>query len=203
MSEAKFNPDGSPAEASAEMFDYYVAQLEAYLDGELDADEATAVRVRLSEEPGYAAALDRLHRERGDRVRAFESIEHYETDPAAAERLVAAARRLAGQPAVAEYLPSATARDYAWPLWTKVALGMAASVMVGFVGGLVGGYDFGAPQAQPNPTPLVSEDRTDPRIRGTWVYYDDQGKPQVQYEGSDPADMGLLPSDRTMEHAPR
>lgn len=193
-----FNPDGSPADASLEMFDFHVTQLEAYLDGELDADEAVAVRTRVAEEPSYAAALDRLHRERGDRVRAFEAIERHETDAAAADRVVAAARRMAREAA-----PAAGPRDYAWPLWTKVAIGMAACVMVGFVGGLAGGYDFGAPPAQPNPTPLVSEGRAAPQMRGTWVYYDQQGKPQVQYEGTDPADMMLLPTDRTMEPAPR
>lgn len=201
MSEEIFNPDAGSSEASVEMFDFYVAQLEAYLDGELSADEAAAVRTRLVEEPAYAAALDRLHRQRSDRLRAFENIEKYETDTAAAERVAAAARRLARQPAAAEYL--AEPRNYAWPLWTKVALGMAACVMVGFVGGLVGRYDIGSQPAQPNPTPIASQTQVGPQMRGTWVYYDDQGKPQVQYEGTDPAEMMLLPNDRTMEPAPR
>jgi anti-sigma factor RsiW len=199
MSEEMFNPDASPADASLEMFDFHLVQLEAYLDGELDSDEAMAVRTRLAEEPAYAAALDRLHRDRSDRVRAFESIESHETDADAAERLVASARRMTRQEAVLAAGP----RDYAWPLWTKVAIGMAACVMVGFVGGLIGSYDIGSTPARSQSTPVVSQSRVAPQMRGTWVYYDQQGKPQVQYEGTDPADMMLLPTDRTMEPAPR
>lgn len=209
MSEPDFHSDASPVDGAHEVLDVHVAQLEAYLDGELSADDAAAVRARVAEEPACAAALDRLHRERMNRVQAFEMIEAAEVDPASVGRLAAAARGAvhAGAPVPASATEDAS--DYSWPLWTKIAVGMAASIMVGFVGGLVGGYDFGSTPAQPNSTPISarSDSGTDsgaagssnvkPGGRGTWVYYDENGEPQVQFEGQSPAELRVLPFDRS------
>ena len=100
MSDAQDNiAGGQPQEAAqaanVELFDFYVAELEAYLDGELASEEASQVRRRLMQEEAYAAALGRLHACRIQRVEAYKRIEHEETDLEAAARIAASARRLA------------------------------------------------------------------------------------------------------------
>jgi anti-sigma factor RsiW len=151
MSDVDHNPNTGADAASVELFDFYVAQLEAYLDGELDAGEASQVRRRLMQEDAYAAALGRLHAQRIQRIEIYKHIEHDETDEQAAARIAAAARRIA----LKEQAP--VGGGGSWPTWTKVVFGMAACLLVGFGAGLVGVYDIGEPPAavQSNPVPEV------------------------------------------------
>ena len=125
-------------------FDFAVSELELYLDGELPADDAVAVRRRAAEDAAYAATLDRLHADRLDRAAAYDLIERGETEPAAADRVNAIARRLAsrGRPGL--------------PRWAKVVGGMAACVLVGFGMGYMGPFDTGPSPAVPNPTPYAT-----------------------------------------------
>src|SRR5690606_24441571 len=74
MSDPTENLTNPAGHADVEMFDFYVAQLEAYLDGELDAEEAAQVRRRLMQEEAYAAALGRLHAQRVQRMEVFRQI---------------------------------------------------------------------------------------------------------------------------------
>ena len=194
---------GTDPDESLAMFDFYVAQLEAYLDGELDADEAAAVRDRLGQEPTYAAALDRLHRERAQRVSVFEAIEHQEVDDAAVNRLMATARRLTLTGDESADVDTLEAEGRSWPLWVKVVSGMAACVLVGFAGGLVGGLDFGDTPARPNPTPMADSGRVRANNAGMWVYYNEEGEPSVRMKGQDPQEMGVLPTEPTVPQPPR
>jgi hypothetical protein len=171
MSDVQDNISGASEAGAAkvELFDFYVAQLEAYLDGELDAEEAQQVRRRLMQEEAYAAALGRLHSQRIQRIEAYKRIEHDETDSQAAARIAANARRLA----LHDSFRSTPAATHSWPTWAKVVFGMAACLLVGFAAGLVGTYDIGEAPAvgQSNPVPAAPADYTG------WVQFVD-GKPQ-------------------------
>lgn len=134
------------------LFDFYVEQLETYLDGELDPGEAADVRARLTEEPAYAAALERLRVARAARVEAFAETEASD-DEAAASRLYASARSLAqadAQPVANEAVAGRISLSARW-----IAGGIAACLFVGFTAGLLGRYDLGtAPDtATSNPVP--------------------------------------------------
>jgi hypothetical protein len=183
MSDAQdnINQAGHADAANVELFDFYVAQLEAYLDGELDSEEAQQVRRRLMQEEAYAAALGRLHSQRIQRIEAYKRIEHHETDAQAAARIAANARRLAVQ----DSFRSTPAATHSWPTWAKVVFGMAACLLVGFAAGLVGTYDVGEEPAigQSNPVPAAPGDYTG------WIQYVD-GKPQFRVpEGAQPLEM--------------
>ena len=141
MSDHLMHPDADEPGAG---FDFAVGELELYLDGELSADDAAAVRRRLSADPAYAAALERLHADRLVRAAAYDLIERHESDPAAADRVAAAARRLASRGRAGV------------PLWAKVAAGMAACVLVGFGMGYMGPFDTGTTPAVPSPTPYAA-----------------------------------------------
>ena len=199
---------GRDAGGRREQFDFYVAELETYLDGELDAAEAAAVRGRLSAEPAYAAALDRLHAERLARAAAFDFIERGENDPAAADRLAAAARQL-----------SLRARATGGvPRWAKIVGGMAACALIGFALGYAGGFDFGTPPAKPSPTPFAANsaagtDADNAVPQSGWVRYE-AGRPVLTLPEAGEADRPLrdprhpqlpqlIPVDRTFEHPPR
>ena len=137
------------------MFDFYVEQLETYLDGELPADEASAVRRRLAEEPAYAAALDRLGRDRRARVAALD----HDADPADAEAALRLTRRAAELAAIDR--PATTLRLA--PRW--LGLAAAAALLIAFGVGLLGGLDLArdrAPTAEvrSNPAPAVNANTT-------------------------------------------
>lgn len=155
----------APSTHDVELFDFYVAQLEAYLDGELTADEAVDVRRRLMQEDAYAAALGRLHAQRVQRLEVFKVIEKVETEDDAAARLAASARKLASE------------RTKAWPTWTKVAFGMAACILVGFAGGLIGEYNLGAEPADARSTPYTQQGESSKGLN--WVLMQD-GEPIMQ-----------------------
>lgn len=168
-------------EAGFALFDFYVAQLEAYLDGELSGAEALAVRQRLIQEEAYAAALGRLHAQRAQRAEAFAQIERGEVDEASAARVVARARKIVTrarlEPSAGPGLSVAAAGGRAWPTWAKVVGGMAACVLVGFGVGLIGSYDFGGEPVragQPTPYGEAGSDGT-----GRWVYLNADNQPQV------------------------
>ncbi len=190
MSDVKdINPSNEGADAaSVELFDFYVAQLEAYLDGELDTDEATEVRKRLMQEEAYAAALGRLHSQRIQRIEAYRRIEREETDLEAASRIAASARRLAVQD-----------RAYAagsWPTWTKLVFGMAACLLVGFAAGMIGVYDFGDEPIQGEARPLDPADSSATGEGARWVYIDENNQQQAVI----PAEPKAMP--RTLDHQP-
>lgn len=196
--------DGS-GDGGFELFDFYVAQLEAYLDGELSREEAVAVRQRLVQEEAYAAALGRLHAQREQRAEIFASIERDETTAEAAARITASARQMSLrgrlQPAAAAVAPAAPAAR-GWPLWAKVALGMAACILVGFGAGLVGVYDFGDAPAVPSPTQYAAGEQGE-GFTG-WVRYSN-GERVLELPAED-RPMGeprILPADRTSERPPR
>src|SRR5688572_15510704 len=171
---------GQADAASVELFDFYVAQLEAYLDGELDSEEAQQVRRRLMQEEAYAAALGRLHAQRIQRIEAYKRIEHVETDAQSAARIAANARRLALQ----QSFRSTPAATHSWPTWAKVVVGMAACLLVGFGAGLIGTYDIGEEPAvgQSNPAPVAP-------VEDGWVQYVN-GKPQFSVpEDAQPLEM--------------
>ena len=158
-------------------FDYYVAQLETYLDGELDASEAALVRQRLTEEPAYAAALERLHAERVARAAAFDYIERDEVDADAPGRITLAARKM-----------SLRERATGLPRWARIAGGVAACVLVGFGAGLMGPFDLGTSPAKPNSTPYAATDRPDATNVPVWVLYDENNQP-VRTRVAAPADL--------------
>ena len=137
------------------MFDFYVGQLEEYLDGELAPDDAAAVRRRLAEEPAYAAALDRLSGHRRLRVAALDPAGPPAEDDAAHERLTRAASSLC----------NASPRGAAPFAWHPLALAAAAALVVGFALGLLGGLDLSpAPDAPPTgPVTAASNPRPAPR----------------------------------------
>ncbi len=144
--------DASAEADGSGLFDFYVEQLETYLDGELQPDEVSQVRSRLAQEPAYAAALERLHRARATRVECF--CDESEADDAA-DRLCETARSLA-RSAASPVPPADRAtlgRISMSGRW--IAGGIAACLLVGFTAGLLGRYDFGtAPDpATSNPVP--------------------------------------------------
>ena len=158
----------SPAPASPEetvAFDFYVEELEAYLDGELEAAEATRVRQRLAEEPAYAASLARLQDHRRMRMACLDC--DGPVDEAAMSRLATCASDLCSQ-------RDEGGRWFIGPA-TRSWIGLAAAcLIVGFGIGSLSGLDLGQPPADavsnpvPNPdaTGLVSDtsdDRRDPR----------------------------------------
>src|SRR5688572_28994437 len=195
--------ESAPADAaSVELFDFYVAQLEAYLDGELDAEEASQVRRRLMQEEAYAAALGRLHAQRVQRVEAYQRIERVETDNDAATRIAAAARRMALQE---NATPGAAAPG--WPTWTKLVFGMAAYLLVGFGAGLVGVYDFGEAPPQITSKPVEPDG---PGLAGEdtgarWIYIDENNQQQavIPAEHRPMQSPVEQPPDRTLPTTPR
>jgi anti-sigma factor RsiW len=149
---------------SLKVFDFYVEQLETYLDGELSSDEAMAVRDRLNQEPAYAAALERLHRERRLRLDVMDTIEteHADEDAAAAERLRRSVAQMTGtapatEPAdrqVAGSVPARGGRFNRWQIGTALAACMVAAFFFGaFGGGFITGSD--PAQADSNTYPLA------------------------------------------------
>ncbi len=167
MSDPTENLTNPAGHADVEMFDFYVAQLEAYLDGELDAEEAAQVRRRLMQEEAYAAALGRLHAQRVQRMEVFRQIEQREVDPAAPTRLAASAKRMRLQ---AQLAPAGGGGS--WPTWTKVVFGMAACLLVGFGAGMIGTYNVGeSPTVAADPTPLPEV--ASPESFTGWVLYED------------------------------
>lgn len=149
----------APAEAGGSgLFDFYVEQLETYLDGELDEAEATVVRRRLAEEPAYAGALDRLHRARRLRVTAFVETCDVPEDAEAAERLRNAAHQMTVrarfEPPAAAALPHAAAAPRSINRWW-IGSAVAACMVVAFGLGLYGQFDRGIP-----PAPIQSNPRT-------------------------------------------
>ena len=161
MSDNAFNTsDSGPSEGELERFDFYVEQLETYLDGELDDREAEVVRQRLAEEPAYAAALRRLHRERDGRLDCFTACG---PDDAAVQRLMQSATAMVNAEASTEapaarteLKPTAaasrrTAFGLPMPLW-QIGSALAACVVIGFGLGVYGDFDLGTPPAQSNPT---------------------------------------------------
>lgn len=191
MSDTKDNPTDKASAADVELFDFYVAQLEAYLDGELNSEEAIAVRRRLMQEEAYAAALGRLHAQRVQRIEVFRQIERDETNDEAVVRLTDSARQLALQDRGA----------LAWPTWTKIVLGMAACLLVGFAGGLIGEYNVGTPPAPANPTPYATPGG-DEGFTG-WIRMEN-GKPIMELppESKPLQDLMYIP-DRTLPEQPR
>lgn len=186
-------PTNQPASAAdVELFDFYVAQLEAYLDGELDAQEAVDVRRRLMQEEAYAAALGRLHAQRVQRVEIFQQIEHKEIDESAASRLAASARTIAFR----------ERSKSNWPTWTKVAFGMAACLLVGFGAGWIGDLNTGRPPAIANPTPLPAPLGSTQGHTG-WVRLENgQVVMQLPAEQRPMRDLMLIP-DRTHQQPPK
>ena len=183
----------SASAADVELFDFYVAQLEAYLDGELNQQEAVEVRQRLMQEEAYAAALGRLHAQRVQRVEIFQQIERKEVDDRAASRVAASARSIAFQ--------ERTGRI--WPMWTKVAFGMAACLLVGFGAGWVGDLNTGRQPAIPAPTAYGPE--TSPAAgRNTWILYDENGEPILELPAQNRPlrDLMHIP-DRTQQQPPK
>src|SRR5690606_2918646 len=152
------------------MFDFYVAQLEAYLDGELDAEEAAQVLRRLMQEEAYAAALGRLHAQRVQRMAVFRQIEQGEGERAGSDCLTASPSwvRLEAQLAPA-------GGGGSWPTWTKVVFGMAACLLVGVGAGMIGTYNVGeSPAVAADPTPLPEV--ASPGSFTGWVLYEDGRK---------------------------
>ncbi len=149
---------------TGQAFDFYVEQLETYLDGELGHAEAATVRERLTLEPAYAASLARLQAQRHLR------IDHLcqPGDDEAAARLSHRASQLSSQN-VADSQPLRLATPRAW--W--LGLAAAACLLVGFGVGTFAGLDFGNPPApiMSNPLPeddnpnLVSNDSDDGEVR--------------------------------------
>jgi len=154
------SPNGT---TDADAFDFYVEQLECYLDGELDRDEAAKVRAKLSEEPAYAASLARLQSARRLRIETI-GLPGADDDQAAA-RLTACAANLCGCHADEGGPRLRISPGYRW----GVGLAAAASLAVGFLLGSLGGLDFGDPPAEAvsNPVPdqpsrgLVTDTRED------------------------------------------
>ncbi len=191
MSVSRDNPTQAASASDVELFDFYVAQLEAYLDGELNSEEAIAVRSRLMQEEAYAAALGRLHAQRVQRLEVFKHIEREETNQAAVVRLTDSARKL-------------TLHDRAgsrsWPTWTKVVFGMAACLLVGFGAGWIGVYDLGESPSQARPTPFPTNR---PEASGQWIYYDKNGVAQTALPGTGELFEPGMPEDKTTQTPPR
>ncbi len=164
--------DSRDPEAALPMFDFYVEQLETYLDGELDAVEAAGVRKRLTEEPAYAAALDRLHQQRQLRLDVLGQADHHEGDEVAAARLRACASRMSvagrlgyGDAAEAGDVMTATRGVSRWWIGSAVA----ACMLAAFSLGLYGRLDRGTPPAEVVSNPLP------PLPGNTMLITDDQG----------------------------
>lgn len=191
MSDTKDNATDKASAADVKLFDFYVAQLEAYLDGELNSEEAVTVRRRLIQEEAYAAALGRLHAQRVQRLEVFKQIEREETNDAAVVRLTDSARQLAVQGRGA----------LAWPTWTKIVFGMAACLLVGFAGGLIGEYNVGTPPVPPNSTPYTAPGGAE-GFTG-WVRMEN-GKPIMELppEKKPLQDLMYIP-DRTLPEQPQ
>lgn len=171
MSDHDFSVSPDSADDQAR-FDFYVEQLETYLDGELDEAEASTVRERLAQEPAYAAALDRIHRERDARMDLFSASA---PDDDAVRRLVANACALASSESPAAEIdrpfqineaatstPAPSKRrggglfGLGIPLW-QAGLAAAACVAVGFGVGIYGDFDKGQAPAISNPTPFSTD----------------------------------------------
>ena len=76
------------------MIEMEVEILEAYLDGELLAEDVTILRGRLAHEPELAAELEQLRLERSLRGSLFSS---FEADDGTVERVMARVRRETGR----------------------------------------------------------------------------------------------------------
>lgn len=178
--------------ADVELFDFYVAQLEAYLDGELNSQEAVDVRQRLMQEEAYAAALGRLHAQRVQRMEVFQNIERQEIDEVAASRLVVSARTIALRERA----------NHTWPMWTKIAFGMAACLLVGFGAGWIGDLNFGTTPSVPKPTPYAPG--TSPSAPSRWVLLDRNGDAVLEIPAQDRPlrDLMHIP-DRTQQLPPK
>jgi anti-sigma factor RsiW len=136
-------------------FDYYVEQLEQYLDGELEADEAKRVRTRLAEEPAYAASLARLQDQRRVRIDCL-CGERGGDDDAAVARLAMCASDLCSD-ATQETRKSGWFIGPAVRSWMGLA---AACLVVGFGIGSLGGLDFGTPPADAVSNPVPEQETT-------------------------------------------
>ncbi|MEM1012036.1 MAG: hypothetical protein AAGI46_07420 [Planctomycetota bacterium] len=144
MSDSNLSPStpDDQADASASgAFDFYVEQLETYLDGELEPAEAETVRQRLAQEPAYAASLARLKAQRHLRIDTLSQ----DGDDAAAARLNQCACALAA-PGEASPMRIGPAKHVWW-----LGLAAAACVMAGFGVGTFSGLDFGT-----SPAPIMS-----------------------------------------------
>lgn len=164
MSDATDSHSDSRDEALP-MFDFYVEQLETYLDGELDDAEAADVRKRLSEEPAYAAALDRLHHQRQMRLELFGQTNESEQDDLAAARLRACASRMCIEDQRA-YSRRAPGRSISrW--WISSAI--AACMVIAFGLGMYGRFDRGTTPGEITSNPM-------PKLEGNTMFItDDHG----------------------------
>ncbi len=142
-----------PADAGESgVFDFYVQQLETYLDGELDAAEAAVVRQRLSEEPAYAASLARLESSRRMRIDGFCAFGDNCNDDEAAQRLCKSASVLTTRETSTGQHAS---RHSTWWLGSAAAACVTVGLGIGFIAG-GGGLDFGTSPADPQGNPLPS-----------------------------------------------
>ena len=154
--DSSLNRDDPQAPEGSGVFDFYVDQLETYLDGELDEAEARAVRDRLAEEPAYAASLERLSRARRTRIEAIGDVCNHADDDLAAERIRAVARDFTSTGSLDGSTSQAWWRD-PWALRTAVA----ACIVGAFCLGLYGRYDTGpsgdrSPGVAGNPVPSLN-----------------------------------------------
>lgn len=124
------------------MIEMDVEYLEAYLDGELPAEDVNILRGRLAHEPELAAELEQLFQERSLRGSLFASFEA-DADDRAVERVMARVHGKAQNP-----------RRHVWLAHAMRLSGAAAACLaVGFLAGWLG---RSRPNVAQQPAPAVS-----------------------------------------------
>ncbi len=155
------DPAASPEAEETALFDFYVEELETYLDGELDEAEAAHVRARLAS--AYAAALDRLDQQRRCRCDALGALLHpaAANDEECAAKLSKEANRLCCEAAARDekVADAVVASRIGWDWW-RVASLAAACLMLGFSLGIFGPFDLGTRPANGVSNPLVAGPNT-------------------------------------------